>query len=302
MPRTRCAVPPEHPSYQLRRLWLEEPTFSAYYSGFANEGLWPLCHLVDVRPQFRADGLGGVQGRSTSASPRPSTRRSRRRIRRSSSRTIISRWWRPALRRRRPHARGRRSSGTSRGRIPIASASAPGVARSSPGCSPTICSRSSSSAIGGTSCSRSRRSSTPKSTGVVARAVRRTRHHRRVGADWRGLRPHPGHGRRRRRSPTSSSGCAELFGLDGGCHRDRRRSARLHQRHPRAARGARRGADAAAGAARPADVRPDRRAVALGARQLRGHRSGDRPAHRRAQRASRRAGTDRRPSSTTRRR
>jgi trehalose 6-phosphate synthase len=50
----KVAVPPEHPSYQLRRLWLEEPMFSAYYNGFANEGLWPLCHLVDVRPQFRA--------------------------------------------------------------------------------------------------------------------------------------------------------------------------------------------------------------------------------------------------------
>jgi trehalose 6-phosphate synthase len=50
----KVAVPPDHPTYQLRRLWLEQPTFSAYYNGFANEGLWPLCHLVDVRPQFRA--------------------------------------------------------------------------------------------------------------------------------------------------------------------------------------------------------------------------------------------------------
>jgi len=48
-------VPPEHPSYVLRRLWLEEPTFSAYYGGFANEGLWPLCHVVDVRPTFRSE-------------------------------------------------------------------------------------------------------------------------------------------------------------------------------------------------------------------------------------------------------
>ena len=39
----------------LRRLWLEEPTFSAYYGGFANEGLWPLCHVVDVRPTFRSE-------------------------------------------------------------------------------------------------------------------------------------------------------------------------------------------------------------------------------------------------------
>ena len=51
----KVQVPPEHPTYALRRLWLEEPTFSAYYNGFANEGLWPLCHLVDVRPQFRTD-------------------------------------------------------------------------------------------------------------------------------------------------------------------------------------------------------------------------------------------------------
>ena len=26
-----------------------------YYGGFANEGLWPLCHVVDVRPKFRSE-------------------------------------------------------------------------------------------------------------------------------------------------------------------------------------------------------------------------------------------------------
>jgi trehalose 6-phosphate synthase len=51
----RIRVPPDSPAYALRRLWFDEPTFSAYYSGFANEGLWPLCHVVDVRPQFRSD-------------------------------------------------------------------------------------------------------------------------------------------------------------------------------------------------------------------------------------------------------
>jgi trehalose-6-phosphate synthase/Kef-type K+ transport system membrane component KefB len=51
----KVRVPPDNPSYELRRLWLEEPAFSAYYNGFANEGLWPLCHLVDVRPQFRTE-------------------------------------------------------------------------------------------------------------------------------------------------------------------------------------------------------------------------------------------------------
>jgi trehalose-6-phosphate synthase/Kef-type K+ transport system membrane component KefB len=53
--RDKVQVPPETPTYALRRLWLEEPMFSAYYGGFSNEGLWPLCHVVDVRPKFRAE-------------------------------------------------------------------------------------------------------------------------------------------------------------------------------------------------------------------------------------------------------
>jgi trehalose-6-phosphate synthase/Kef-type K+ transport system membrane component KefB len=57
----KVLVPPERPSYALRRLWLEEPTFSKYYGGFANEGLWPLCHMVDVRPQFRRDDWAAYQ-------------------------------------------------------------------------------------------------------------------------------------------------------------------------------------------------------------------------------------------------
>jgi trehalose 6-phosphate synthase len=51
----KVRVPPDSLSYDLRRLWLEEPMFSAYYGGFANEGLWPLCHVVDVRPRFRSE-------------------------------------------------------------------------------------------------------------------------------------------------------------------------------------------------------------------------------------------------------
>lgn len=57
----KVAVPPEKPSYVLRRLWLEEPAFSAYYGGFANEGLWPLCHVVDVRPKFRTEDWEAYQ-------------------------------------------------------------------------------------------------------------------------------------------------------------------------------------------------------------------------------------------------
>lgn len=57
----KVAVPPERPTYHLRRLWLEEPSFSAYYGGFANEGLWPLCHVVDVRPKFRSEDWAAYQ-------------------------------------------------------------------------------------------------------------------------------------------------------------------------------------------------------------------------------------------------
>jgi trehalose-6-phosphate synthase len=46
-------VPPEDPSYTLRRVWLTDEEEQGYYYGFANEGLWPLCHLAYVRPAFR---------------------------------------------------------------------------------------------------------------------------------------------------------------------------------------------------------------------------------------------------------
>ncbi len=49
----RVAVPPGHDDYQLRRLWLSAEEEQGYYFGFANEGLWPLCHVAHVRPVFR---------------------------------------------------------------------------------------------------------------------------------------------------------------------------------------------------------------------------------------------------------
>jgi trehalose 6-phosphate synthase len=50
----RVAVPPDHPAYQLRRVWLTPEEEVGYYEGLSNEGLWPLCHQAYVRPQFRA--------------------------------------------------------------------------------------------------------------------------------------------------------------------------------------------------------------------------------------------------------
>src|SRR5713101_1758223 len=49
----RLAVPPEEPRYTLRRVWLTKQEEEGYYYGFANEGLWPLCHIAHTRPTFR---------------------------------------------------------------------------------------------------------------------------------------------------------------------------------------------------------------------------------------------------------
>ncbi len=49
----RLRVPPEDPHYTLRRVWLSKEEEEGYYFGFANEGLWPLCHIAHTRPTFR---------------------------------------------------------------------------------------------------------------------------------------------------------------------------------------------------------------------------------------------------------
>jgi trehalose-6-phosphate synthase/Kef-type K+ transport system membrane component KefB len=62
----KVAVPPGSPSYELRRLWLDPAKYDSYYGGFSNEGLWPLCHLVDVRPQFRTENWAAYQAVNSS--------------------------------------------------------------------------------------------------------------------------------------------------------------------------------------------------------------------------------------------
>jgi len=49
----RLRVPPDHPQYRLRRVWLSKEEEEGFYFGFANEGLWPLCHIAHTRPVFR---------------------------------------------------------------------------------------------------------------------------------------------------------------------------------------------------------------------------------------------------------
>ncbi|MFB6114582.1 MAG: trehalose-6-phosphate synthase [Halodesulfurarchaeum sp.] len=38
------AVPPDDPSYDIRRVWLSEDELSGYYYGFSNQVLWPVFH------------------------------------------------------------------------------------------------------------------------------------------------------------------------------------------------------------------------------------------------------------------
>jgi len=76
----RIGVPPDRPGYQLRRVWLTKQEEAGYYYGFANEGLWPLCHIAHVRPTFRTSDwaqyvrvnrafAGAVVEESTSTDP-----------------------------------------------------------------------------------------------------------------------------------------------------------------------------------------------------------------------------------------
>jgi len=51
----RVRVPPGQPQYTLRRVWLTPEEDEGFYFGFANEGLWPLCHIAHTRPSFNAN-------------------------------------------------------------------------------------------------------------------------------------------------------------------------------------------------------------------------------------------------------
>ena len=52
--RGRLNVPPDKPSYTLRRIWLTKEEEQGYYYGFSNRALWPLCHIAYTRPIFDA--------------------------------------------------------------------------------------------------------------------------------------------------------------------------------------------------------------------------------------------------------
>ncbi|MCC6544967.1 MAG: bifunctional alpha,alpha-trehalose-phosphate synthase (UDP-forming)/trehalose-phosphatase [Nitrospirae bacterium] len=46
-------VPPDNPSYKLKRVWLEHHVIENYYHGYSNQVLWPLTHITLDRIHFR---------------------------------------------------------------------------------------------------------------------------------------------------------------------------------------------------------------------------------------------------------
>jgi len=51
----RVQVPPSNPSYTLQRVQLSADQISGYYDGYANQGLWPLCHSMTGKATFDRD-------------------------------------------------------------------------------------------------------------------------------------------------------------------------------------------------------------------------------------------------------
>ena len=86
----RLLVPPGEESYRLRRVWMTDAEEQGYYYGFANEGLWPVCHQTYARPISGA-ATGIIIARSTNDSPTPCCRKRRWTIRSSSCRITTSR-------------------------------------------------------------------------------------------------------------------------------------------------------------------------------------------------------------------
>jgi len=53
--RVMVPPPPEESKYVLRRVRLSEADVAGFYLGFANESLWPLCHVTFTPPNYRED-------------------------------------------------------------------------------------------------------------------------------------------------------------------------------------------------------------------------------------------------------
>ena len=48
----KLKVPADDPKYLLKLVWLTKEEEENYYYGYANQAVWPLCHMVYVKPHF----------------------------------------------------------------------------------------------------------------------------------------------------------------------------------------------------------------------------------------------------------
>ncbi|MEA3328718.1 MAG: trehalose-6-phosphate synthase [Candidatus Omnitrophota bacterium] len=48
----KIKLPPGQAKYSLRRVWLSRKEEEGYYYGYSNRSIWPLCHMVYIRPTF----------------------------------------------------------------------------------------------------------------------------------------------------------------------------------------------------------------------------------------------------------
>ncbi|MFA7676589.1 MAG: trehalose-6-phosphate synthase [Candidatus Omnitrophota bacterium] len=49
---SKVRVPPNDLSYEVKYIWLNKEENIGYYYGYSNQGLWPLSHLVFMKPNF----------------------------------------------------------------------------------------------------------------------------------------------------------------------------------------------------------------------------------------------------------
>jgi len=50
----KIQLPPENPSFSLKRVFLSKEEMDGFYYGYSNEGMWPLSHIAYERPYFSA--------------------------------------------------------------------------------------------------------------------------------------------------------------------------------------------------------------------------------------------------------
>lgn len=49
----KVRVPPDNPAYTLKRVLLHQKEVDGFYYGYANQALWPLCHMLIEKARFR---------------------------------------------------------------------------------------------------------------------------------------------------------------------------------------------------------------------------------------------------------